>query len=897
MIYFFADNIEDIVCHGTLPRIADHDGILASFKLEMQKPKARTKKVYDYKNADITGLIDHIKHFDFNTAVFNHPNQVQAELYDKILIDAFSQFIPCKTVTIRPNDQPWSNTYTRLLLRKKNRNYLIYKKINTDYNYLSNQANTSPEILTRYLAKKTKAFSKSRESSNTSNLANRRAKFAFYNTVNCTMNNYSISAKKKFSILLKLMKNNKFSGISPLNENGTTINDPKNKSEIFNEFFASKSTVDGLNDDPPNLEKTESVSDLANMNTSPLEVCKLIRNLKKSHISPCGISGKFLQLISKEISYSLSKLLNNLFEIGHFPDKWKIAHVTPIYKRIGSKNSKSNYRPISILPTLSKVCESVIHERLLSHCIDNDIITERQAAYLKGDSTISQLLYLVHQIRTSWGKSKIAHGLFLDISAAFDKVWHKGLLAKLEQIGISGAVLTLFNSYLSNRKQCVVVDGVKSSMMDIQAGVPQGSRLGPLLFIIYINDIVEGLESEILIFADDCSLLASGTDPTETAEQLNRDLHKISTWADKWKVLFNAGKTKDIIFSNKMLNNSPPLVFNDSFINRVNTHRHLGVYLTSNLDWSTQINDICLKANRKLAILRNVKFLKRNTLDLLYKITVRSVIDYSLPIYANNLKLTDLARLDRLQYRAAKLVTGALHFTSREKLNNELGWENMQTRINFLGLSFFHKIHLHETRPLIKKCMTELDYAKKYLTRSKGGYSPYPNYGDKFKKSFFPYMSKLWNNLNVSTQLMTLPDFKEQVKKELKPSKIKHFSKGSKIGNTLLTRIRLDRSYLNLHTFSIGLSESSECLCHAKNESSLHYLIECFLYTGERQTLFNLVEHYIPNFNQLNRTKKYEVLVNGIHTDNLEYNSTNTTISIAVQNFILRTKRFSDYSF
>ena len=174
-------------------------------------------------------------------------------------------------------------------------------------------------------------------------------------------------------------------------------------------------------------------------------------------------------------------------------------------------------------------------------------------------------------------------------------------------------------------------------MTDIQAGVPQGSRLGPLLFIIYINDIVEGLESEILIFADDCSLLASGTDPTETAEQLNRDLHKILTWAEKWKVICNAGKTKDSIFSNKMLNNSPPLVFNDSFINRVNTHRHLGVYLTSNLDWSTQINDVCLKANRKLAVLRNVKFLKRNTLDLLYKITVRSVIDYALPIYANNL--------------------------------------------------------------------------------------------------------------------------------------------------------------------------------------------------------------------------------------------------------------------
>ena len=133
-----------------------------------------------------------------------------------------------------------------------------------------------------------------------------------------------------------------------------------------------------------------------------------------------------------------------------------------------------------------------------------------------------------------------------------------------------------------------------------------------------------------MIFADDCSLLACGLDPTETAKQLNRDLSKISSWAIKWKVLFNAKKSKDLIFSNKILNNSPPLVFNENFIDRVNTHRHLGVYLTSNLDWSFQINDVCLKANRKLSVLRHIKMLKRKTLDILYKLTVRSVIDYAL---------------------------------------------------------------------------------------------------------------------------------------------------------------------------------------------------------------------------------------------------------------------------
>ena len=830
---FFSDNVEDIVCHGTLPKIADHDGVIASYKLNVQKPKAKTKTIYDYKNADVQGLINHVKQLNFDTAVFSHPTEVQADIYSNLLIDAFNIFVPSKTIIIRPNDQPWSNTYTRLLLRKKNRNYQFYKKINADYIYLSSQINTPPEVLTNYFHKHRKASNKARASAHASDMANRRVKSAFYNSVNSTMNNHAISAKKKFSILLRLMKNNKFSGISPLNENDEIINDSNQKSEIFNKYFASKSNLSGRNDDPPDIDRMQNVSDLTMLNTSPLEVDKLIRNLKKSHISPCGISAKFLQLISKQISYSLSKLFNNLFEIGYFPEIWKIAHVTPIFKRSGSKNCKTNYRPISILPSLSKVCESIIHERLLSHCITNNVITDRQAAYLKGDSTITQLLYIIHQIKTNLGKYNITHGIFLDISSAFDKVWHKGLLAKLEQIGISEAVLTLLKSYLSDRKQCVVVDGVKSPFLDINAGVPQGSRLGPLLFIIYINDIVNDLESDILVFADDCSLLASGCDPTQTAEQLNKDLEKISVWANKWKVKFNPGKTKDMIFSSKVLNNSPPTMFNNTFIERVNNHRHLGVYFTSNLDWSYQINDICLRANRKLAILRKTKMLKRKTLDLLYKITVRSVIDYSLPLYANSLKKTDLARLERLQYSAAKLVTGALHHTSREKLNNELGWESIKTRIDFLGLSMFHKIHLQETRPLVRSCLTKLDFEKKHLTRSKGGYSPYPNYGVKYLSTFFPYISKLWNNLDTSTQLMALSDFKTKLKANLKPDKIKHFANGSKVGNILMTRIRLDRSDLNLHKFTIGHSDTPQCMCHAKQESSLHYLIDCFLYSNE----------------------------------------------------------------
>ena len=141
---------------------------------------------------------------------------------------------------------------------------------------------------------------------------------------------------------------------------------------------------------------------------------------------------------------------------------------------------------------------------------------------------------------------------------------------------------------------------------------------------------------------------------------------------------------------------------------------------------------------------------------------------------------------------------------------------------------------------------------------------------------------------------MKLSDFKEQLKTDLKPIKYKHFSKGSKIGNSLFARVRLNRSDLNLHKFSIGLSDSAECICHANKESTIHYFTECFIYSGERQILFDLVEHYIPNFKNKSKVKQNEILLVGINKDQPEFNSTNTTIAIAVQKFILATKRFSE---
>ena len=207
------------------------------------------------------------------------------------------------------------------------------------------------------------------------------------------------------------------------------------------------------------------------------------------------------------------------------------------------------YRPIALLPTLAKAAEAIMHNRLSGHFTKNNLISERQAAYLKGDSTIQQLLYIINLIRKSWTKGCITQGIFLDVSAAFDKCWHKGILAKLNQAKIVNSCYNLFESYLSSRLQCTVVDGFKSKFREIKAGIPQGSKLGPILWLLYVNDITLNIESEILLFADDTCCFASGRDPAETAEILNRDLERLNDWATKWKVTFNPGKSKDLIFS------------------------------------------------------------------------------------------------------------------------------------------------------------------------------------------------------------------------------------------------------------------------------------------------------------------------------------------------------------
>ena len=251
-----------------------------------------------------------------------------------------------------------------------------------------------------------------------------------------------------------------------------------------------------------------------------------------------------------------------------------------------------------------------------------------------------------------------------------------------------------------------------------------------------------------------------------------------------------------------------------------------------------------------------------------------------------------MSQLDRIQYSAAKLVTTTLHYTSREKLFAELGWESMKQRADYLGLTLFHKIHCKLTRPLVTYCMPEL-LARPQNLRSDKVYQQLHVTGIKYRNSFFPYMTRLWNKLPNNVKSMTIDDFKLYLKEEVKPKRRKFYSKGNKHKCSLLTRIRVGRSYLNEHGFSINLNESPACKnCICPHENSLHFICICPKFTELRNILCTKMTEFIPKFDQLSKKRQFEILIFGYDPDNKELEKINTKIMFLTQNFVYDTKRF-----
>ena len=285
---------------------------------------------------------------------------------------------------------------------------------------------------------------------------------------------------------------------------------------------------------------------------------------------------------------------------------------------------KTNCRPIFLLPICGKIFEKIIFDAIYDHLCKNQLLIPKQSGFRPGDSTINQLIAITHQIHTAFEKSpsRETRAVFLDISKAFDKVWHKGLLFKLKSSGISGDLLKLIQSFLSGRQPRVVLNGKNSEWHYITAGVPQGSVLGPLFFLVYINDLADNVCSDAKLIADDTSLFKVVYDEQVSSSVLNNDLETIKSWAFQWKMQFNPDPNKQAvqtIFSRERLKPDHPLIFfNNTAVNQLPKHTHLGLTLDSELMFTLHIQEAITKARKGIGVLRFMsKYLHRDVLDQL----------------------------------------------------------------------------------------------------------------------------------------------------------------------------------------------------------------------------------------------------------------------------------------
>ena len=437
--------------------------------------------------------------------------------------------------------------------------------------------------------------------------------------------------------------------------------------------------------------------------------------------------------------------------------------------------------------------------------------------------------------------------VFLDISKAFDKVWHDGVIFKLKLNGVSGNALKLIENFLDNRLQRVVLNGQCSSWAKIKAGVPQGSILGPLLFLIYINDISNDIESNVKLFADDTSLFSVVSDPNVSARSLNNDLEIIRQWAFQWKMSFNPDPSKqahEVIFSRKRKKPFyPDLYFNQSKVVQISSQKHLGLFLDEKLNFNLQLKTIIDKTTKSISVLRKLRFhVPRHSLITIYKSFIRSQLEYADVVYDQPFNESFSNKLENLQYNAALAITGAVRGSSKEKVYQDLGLEYLSSRRWFKRLCLFYKIFNNKTPAYL---FDMIPRPRHFLnTRNQHLIPQIFCRTVSFSNCFFPYSINEWNKLD---------------------------------------------SYITKFQHGFNDTINPFCTCNVEVESISHYYLRCQNYINQRYDLMNELSNIDPRILQLDSNSLISLLLYGnkSYTDNL--NSKIIKLSLI---FIKSSKRF-----
>ena len=601
----------------------------------------------------------------------------------------------------------------------------------------------------------------------TLNAVRRKARYTYMDLkLNRCVNNMKKTWKELNNIIGKTNDKRNISSIFKSQSN-ELISDKNEIANQFGEFFSSigkniAKTLPNTNQDFKQFMKTPNRNSIFLEPTDEHEVKKIILNMKnKNSAGVDTISATILKKINAAIMKPLAILINKSMTEGVFPKELKVAKVTPIYKG-KDKTEFNNYRPISLLNVISKIYEKIMHNRLYKFCDRFKILHEGQYGFRTGRSTIDALTELCGKIYKGIDNNNNILAVNLDLSKAFDLIDHNILLQKLSMYGIRGNALAWFKSYLNNRKLCVSYNNTQSKYFDVQIGVPQGSILGPLLFILYVNDIFEAVtHSEIISFADDTTLYKIGNCNKLLFSEINEDLSNINKWYICNKLSLNINKSNYILFRkrNNKYNDEFNLKINNILLERKNNVFLLGMHLDEYMSWDTHFKHIKSKLNSSLYFLKQLKHtLSTKHLKMIYFALFQSYLQYGCLLWTNT-KTTNINTILKLQVKALKCINHGKRTSFQEQQIL-----NINALKSLALCQFMHRISNKNISNTISSLFTLNDTIHTHYTRQSNAPHIFKYKYKQTLDSFLHQGPMKWQTIPANIKSLPPSSFKRKVK-------------------------------------------------------------------------------------------------------------------------------------
>ena len=707
------------------PGLSDHDAVYIESSVRPKKIKPVPRKIHLWKKADLDQLkascLLMVEAFNerFNTT---SPVSQMWDFLKHHLLDLEDRCVPSKMTSTKYH-QPWANRKIKRLSRKKRRWFRRYKITK----------NTRDKEIYDLLKRETRTACKQ----------------AYNSYLNQIFNDDG--GQKRFWSYIKSKKTEN-SGVAPLTDSrGVTISASEGKADILNKQFTS---VFGAKDSLEIPDIHWSYPKMQKISFTAEGIKKLLTELNEHKSKgPDNISAKLLKSLAGEISPALAVFFQATLEQGALPADWTHAKVTPIYKK-GDRSLAENYRPVSLTSILCKTAEHIITSQIHRHLDNHHVLTDAQHGFRKNRSCESQLLLTTNDLHRTLEENGQVDLILLDFSKAFDKVPHSLLLHKLKNYGIDTAAVSWITAFLDGRTQEVLVEGQTSASSDVTSGVPQGSVLGPLLFLLFINDMPNYVskDSTVRLFADDAVIYREIKTEQDSA-LLQQDLNSLLKWERDWGMSFHPSKCNVLRVTRRKKIVESKYSIRGHALELVDSAKYLGIILSKDMSWKTHIKMITSKANHTLSFLqRNITDCPKSLKELSYKTLVRPQLEYCSPIW-DPYHQNQINQIEAVQNRAARFTCNDYsRYSSVTAMKNDLGWESLQARRKIGKVVLLYKIlnnHI-DVRLELRQSAVHPEKFTQLHCRTVA-----------FQRSYIPDTIVIWNSLpSTLTSVVTVDAFR-----------------------------------------------------------------------------------------------------------------------------------------